>query len=723
LAYDPNGLAPGKSEVAYFQPLNASQTSMATLAIMLWGDLISPTLQQVTQSSATPGDIDFAAFSASAGVTNESAHAYYPHDGTIWLNNREPSIPNPVIGQFGFDVLIHELGHAFGLDHAGDYNVGGPTPHPLSYQDSEVYSIMSYFGPADSGIDPITGVPYSQEIAWANWSGFEPQTPMLNDVDAIQQIYGASTTTRIGNTTYGFNYNGASNESVIYDFAQNSHPILCIFDSSGIDTLDLSGDSHNNVIDLHNGKFSSVMGLTNNVSIAYSNLSVIENAIGGSGDDVIYGNDFGNALSGGSGNDNILGGIGNDVISGGAGADIINGGYGYNTVDFTNSQVGVTVLLQYNYAASGDAQGDKIYNCQAIVGSKTGDDVLFGDAAINVIYGNGGNDTIAGGLGADTLDGGAGSNSLYYYNSTVGVTTYLAWNYAAGGEAQGDTITNFQNVIGSNTGDDTILGDTTYNAILGYGGNDIIGGGAGGDYLDGGAGNNGVWYYSSAAAVTVYLLYNYATGGEATGDTIYNFQNVYGSNSANDLLVGDARSNTIFGYGGDDTIDGAAGGDYLDGGAGSNTLYYYNSASAVNVNLAINAVSFGDAQGDTILNFQNIVGSNAANDYLSGDSGSNQIFGYGGSDQIVGMSGNDYLVGGDGSDTFVYVSGSNGNDEITDFAIGSDHLQISKSLAANFAALVMNQSGANTIITFGTDSVQIDNILASNLHASDFIFV
>ncbi len=721
LSSNPSGLGPGKSELAYFQALNPAQQSQATLAITLWGDLITPTLQLVTQSFLTPGDIDFAAFSASAGVSNESAHAYFPYAGSIWLNNRESSVPNPVVGQFGFNVLVHELGHAFGLEHAGNYDVSGPTPHPQSYQDSLVYSIMSYFGPSDTGNDPFTGVPYSQEIAWAYWGGFEPQTPMLNDVDAIQQIYGVSTTTRTGNTTYGFNYTGGLNESAIFDFTQNSHPILCLFDSSGNDTLDLSGDFNSDVIDLRSGAFSSVMGLTNNVSIAYT--CVIENAVGGSGNDVIYGNDAGNSISGGFGNDNIIGGTGNDIIGGGAGADIINGGYGYNTLNYFGSQSGVTVLLTYNYAAGGDAQGDTIYNFQAISGSNSGDDQIYGDGNVNVIYGNGGNDTISGGLGGDYLYGGDGRNSLYYYNSTASVSVYLNLNYAAGGEAQGDVFSNFQNVIGSNVGNDTIVGDSDYNVILGYGGNDIISGGAGGDYLDGGAGSNGVWYYGSVAAVTVYLGYNYATGGDAIGDTIYNFQNAYGSNTGNDLLFGDAGSNTILGYGGDDTVDGGAGADYLDGGAGRNTLFYYNSALAVNVNLSVNSASGGDAQGDTILNFQNILGSIAGGDSLSGDAGANSIFGYGGNDTIAGAGGNDYLVGGTGNDTFVYLAGSNGYDEITDFKIGQDRLQISTSFAANFAAMVMYQSGANTIIALGPDSIQLDNILTTNLHASDFIFV
>jgi serralysin len=705
----------GTTEQNSFSALNANQQSKAILALGLWDDLISTSFVAVTPGSS---NIEF----ANTGLAGVYAQTYYPTDGTVWFSSAAigADLITPVIGNHGFLTYIHELGHALGLNHMGDYNGAGANT-PKSYQDSTMFSVMSYFGPSwGSGVGNGEGL-----VAWADWVGadnklYEPQTPMLNDVYAIQQIYGADPSTRIGDTVYGFHSTVGVAAGGIFDFTSNLNPILCIYDSSGIDTLDLSSWSTSSKISLVPGTFSSGNSMTNNISIAYS--CVIENAVGGAGNDVIYGNDFENLLSGGLGNDNIDGGVGNDVIIGGAGADTINGGPGYNTVDFVNSQEGVTVLLGYNYAAGGDAQGDKIYNCQAIIGSNAGDDVLFGDANVNLIYGNGGNDTISGGSGADTLDGGTGNNSLYYYNSAFGVTIYLNSNYAAGGEAQGDSFTNFQNVIGSNTGDDAIVGDSGYNAILGYGGNDTMGGGAGGDYLDGGAGNNSVWYYTSATGVTVYLGYNYATGGDATGDTILNFQNVYGSNLGNDLLVGDARSSTIYGFGGDDTIDGGAGIDYLDGGSGNNTIYYYNSALAVYVNLAVNGVGGGEAQSDTILNFQNIIGSNAGSDSLWGDAGSNRIFGYGGNDTIGGIGGNDYLAGGAGNDTFVFFAGNNGNDQIADFTIGQDHLQISNSLAANYGSLVLTQNGNNTIITLGVDSIQLDNIITTNLHAPDFIF-
>jgi serralysin len=104
----------------------------------------------------------------------------------------------------GFATILHELGHAFGLNHMGDYNAdesGGGFFLPSSYQDSLVLSIMSYFGPS--------GGERSSDVRWADWTAsnglsISPNTPMVNDVMAIQAVYGVSTTTRTGDTVYGF---------------------------------------------------------------------------------------------------------------------------------------------------------------------------------------------------------------------------------------------------------------------------------------------------------------------------------------------------------------------------------------------------------------------------------------------------------------------------------------------------------------------------------------
>ena len=65
----------------------------------------------------------------------------------------------------------------------------------------------------------------------ASYSGY-PDTLMLFDIYALQQIYGANTATRAGNSTYGFN----SNVGGVYDFTTNTIPALCIWDGAGIDT-------------------------------------------------------------------------------------------------------------------------------------------------------------------------------------------------------------------------------------------------------------------------------------------------------------------------------------------------------------------------------------------------------------------------------------------------------------------------------------------------------
>jgi hypothetical protein len=149
---------------------------------------------------------------------------------------------------------------------------------------------MSYFDEANTG---------------GNLGGY-PDTPMLFDVYASQQIYGADMTTRTGNTIYGF----GSNAGAAYNFSTNSAPGLCIWDAGGTDILDCSGFTQNQLINLTEGVFSNIGSLIGNVSIALG--AVIENAVGGSGADTINGNSADNILTGKAGNDTISGGLGND---------------------------------------------------------------------------------------------------------------------------------------------------------------------------------------------------------------------------------------------------------------------------------------------------------------------------------------------------------------------------------------------------------------------------
>ena len=156
---------------------------------------------------------------------------------------------------------------------------------------------MSYFDESNTG---------------GNDNGY-PGTPMLFDVYALQQIYGANMSTRTGDTIYGF----GSNAGAVFDFAIDTSPAVCIWDAGGIDTLNCANYSQTELINLNAGTFSNIGGLTANVSIALG--ATIENAVGGSGADTITGNSANNRLTGGGGADTIDGGQGSDTaVYGGA---------------------------------------------------------------------------------------------------------------------------------------------------------------------------------------------------------------------------------------------------------------------------------------------------------------------------------------------------------------------------------------------------------------------
>jgi len=122
---------------------------------------------------------------------------------------------------------------------------------------------------------------------------------------------------------------------------------------------------------------------------------------------------------------------------------------------------------------------------------------------------------------------------------------------------------------------------------------------------------------------------------------------------------------------GNDTVEGGAGADQIDGGAGTDTISYSGSAQAVIIDLSDNAVEAGgDAQGDKLSNFENVVGS-ANNDTITGDANANVI---------EGGAGNETLDGGAGDDTFVFEGdGTDGADTINNFVVGDDAIEFNTS--------------------------------------------
>ena len=117
-----------------------------------------------------------------------------------------------------------------------------------------------------------------------------------------------------------------------------------------------------------------------------------------------------------------------------------------------------------------------------------GNDRLYGEAGDDIIDGGAGDDTLVGGRGADALIGGSGIDTASYANATSAITAQLGFQ-GAGGDAQGDTFSGIENLVGSNY-NDMLIGDAGANVLTGGLGNDHLIGGAGIDVLIAGAGSD-----------------------------------------------------------------------------------------------------------------------------------------------------------------------------------------------------------------------------------------
>ena len=396
------------------------------------------------------------------------------------------------------------------------------------------------------------------------------------------------------------------------------------------------------------------------------------------------------------GNDTISGLGGDDQIKGGGGADTINGGIGSDTAVYIDSTSGVTVSLITGTGAGGTAQGDTLASIENLYGSNH-NDILIGNNSANGLFGANGNDTLKGGGGADNLDGGAGTDTASYYYSTEAVVASMYFGWFSGGEAQGDTLTNIENLTGSSYDDilggtdgaNTLSGLAGDDYLKGFGGNDVLNGGAGEDVMEGGTGNDTYWVDDVNDEVveaggegndTVLASTDYAL---AEGVDVETLATTNANGTADLVLFGNSSGNAITGNNGDNILKGGGGTDLLTG-RGGNDVYWVDGSEDDIVELAGQGVDEVWTSGNYALNAgADVEVLRTTNDFgvtdirLTGNSSGNIVRGNAGDNRINGGDGNDELTGLGGEDIFLFGFGAALNeatnvDVVTDFEVNND---------------------------------------------------
>ncbi|WP_414872589.1 M10 family metallopeptidase C-terminal domain-containing protein, partial [Pseudomonas sp. IT-347P] len=432
--------------------LTAGQKTAVVNALASWSAVANLNFTLTSDDINNVGDLRFGGYRLMDDQT--AAWGYFPANnptaGDVWIGP-ETNDPNPGKGTYDYLTFVHEIGHTLGLKHPFDVSSSNKTLLDSALDDVH-YTVMSYN---------------------SNYS-YQPTTPMLLDILAIQSLYGANMQWQTGNN--------------VYSWAPDQSIFETIWDAGGIDTLDASNQLAAVTLNLGEGTFSQIgqafvgpsLGLLRDgLAIAYG--AKIENAIGSNFDDILYGNELDNILNGNAGADTMYGGAGNDTYYVDNAGDTI--------YDYPNMGVD-SVIASIDYVLGAHLENLTLIGSANLNGT--------GNAFNNTMIGTSGDNTLDGGTGADTLIGGAGNDTYIVDNigDTVTETSTLASeidtvrssvSFILGANVENLALTGLGTLNGTgNNLDNTLTGNDQTNTLDGGLGADTMIGGGGFDsyYVD-----------------------------------------------------------------------------------------------------------------------------------------------------------------------------------------------------------------------------------------------